>query len=745
MLLFFISLILIGILICLFAPIRGRFIVKPLMRRLLKKLPSISETEKIALNSGVVGWEKYLLRGDPDWNVLRACPSPVLTQEEQVFLNHSVETLCGLLHDFEIHRAQDLPNEVWNYLKREKFFGMIIPKEYGGLGFSALAHSTVVLTIATRSVSAAVSVMVPNSLGPGQLLLHYGTETQKNFYLPRLACGLEIPCFALTELEAGSDAASLHDRGNVAFGMYQDQKVLGIRLNFHKRYITLAPIATLIGLAFKLYDPDQLIGAKKDIGITVCLLPADWPGVRIGQRHSPMGLAFMNGPIEGNDVFIPMDFVIGGVSRLGHGWEMLMECLASGRGISLPAVSGAVAQLTYRLTGAYSVIRQQFNQPIMHFEGVATVLARMAGLTYLLEAMRAFTLAQIEQHERPSLAASIAKYHMTELSRILINDAMDIHGGRGIQLGPSNYLGLGYIAMPICITVEGANILTRSLMIFGQGSIRCHPFLLDEIEALTKQDWQCLNRLLPKHIKWSARNLGRLFLFSIGLGRVLCAPGDPLQNYYRQLSRFSCALTVVADISLLLLGGQFKRRENLSAHLGDVLSYLYLASAALYYYQRHTSEEDLIHLQWTQQFCLYKIQTSFDRFLNNFPHKILSRVLRCFIPTRRRCLPNDQLNTCLVNIMTQPSIFRERLTKDCYLKSKNQLHPVELAFIQVTRMKPLYEKIKHAIRVRQIKRNLTRPEQILESYAKGVLVEEEMHSLQETERIRTKALEVDRF
>ena len=500
-------------------PLRRSFWVKPFLSYLKKILPPISETEKIVLEAGDTWWEKDLFCGQPNWKVLHHIPLSRLTTEEQAFINDQVEMLCSLLDDFDIlTKYHDLLPTVWTYLKQQKFFGMVIPKKYGGLGFSALAHSTVVLKIATRSVSAAVNTLVPNSLGPAELLLHYGTKEQKDYYLPRLAIGEEIPCFALTSVDAGSDAAALQDSGIVCNGVYQAKEMIGIRLNFNKRYITLAPISTVIGIAFKLSDPDHLIGSKTEIGITVALVPSLLAGVEIGKRHSPMGLAFMNGPIIGKNVFIPISFVIGGEKMLGQGWGMLMECLSVGRGISLPAVSAAQAQLAYRMTGAYSVLREQFHQAVAHFEGVAAALARIAGLTYLIEATRRFTVTAVDASLKPALASSIAKYHMTEFARTIVNDAMDIHGGRGIQMGPRNYLAQGYIAIPISITVEGANILTRNLILFGQGAVRCHPYLRDEMDAITKKDMVSLDKLLIEHFSYSFKNLLKTFSFAFGLG-----------------------------------------------------------------------------------------------------------------------------------------------------------------------------------------------------------------------------------
>ncbi len=714
-------------------------------------MPAISPTEQIVLESGELGWEHYLFKGVPDWKLLQDLPMPVLTEEEQDFLNHQVPTLCSLLQDYKIvYTVHDLPEIVWDYIKTQGFLGIIIPKQYGGLGFSTLAHSTIVLMIATRSVSAAVNVMVPNSLGPAELLLRYGSVEQKNYYLPRLASGKELPCFGLTTIDAGSDAASITDHGQICRGVYEGNDVLGIRLNFSKRYITLAPIATLIGLAFKLFDPDHLIGAKTELGITVCLVPAHLPGVQIGQRHAPMGLAFMNGPLEGHDVFIPLTCVIGGAERLGQGWQMLMESLAAGRGISLPAVSAAEAQLAYRLTGAYSVLRQQFNQSIARFEGVATVLARIAGFTYLMEATRQFTVAQIVIHEKPALASAIAKYHMTELARRVVNDAMDIHAGRGIQLGPRNYLGLGYIAVPICITVEGANILTRNLIIFGQGILRCHPFLWQEMRALDQKNWSDLDHLLVQHLRFFSKNLIKIFGFVLYLDRFFTKPIPKiLSRYYRQITRMSLALSVASDVSLLILGGSLKRKENISARLGDVLSYLYLASSVLKLQQVQSSEEDKCHAIWALQYCLYQIQDAFDQFFNNFPKKIVGRILRWIIfPFGRSYrLPDDTLDARLVQTMTQPSAFRDRLTRGCYVgdRLEDAVYCVESAFQRYSEIKPIYDKLRQAVHEKHIPYDLNKIQQALLAKEQGILTEAEQLALCNAEKLRFEALQVDAF
>lgn len=740
--------ILVLIMLLCVTPLRQFFLVKPFLAYLSSILPPISETEKIVLEAGDMWWEKDLFRGRPNWKALHNISLSNLTREEEIFINDQVETLCSMLNDFNILTVEhDLPISVWDFLKKHKFFGMVIPKKYEGLGFSALAHSSIVLKIATRSVSAAVNALVPNSLGPAELLLHYGTEEQKDYYLPRLARGEEIPCFALTSVDAGSDAAALKDNGIVCKGTYQDKEILGIRLNFNKRYITLAPIATVIGVAFKLSDPDQLLGGKKEIGITVALVPSSITGVEIGKRHSPMGLAFMNGPITGKNVFIPISFVIGGEKMLGQGWRMLMECLSIGRGISLPAVSAAQAQLAYRMTGAYSVLRQQFHLSIAHFEGVAAALARIAGLTYLIEATRRFTVTAVDASLKPALASAIAKYHMTEFARTIVNDAMDIHGGRGIQMGPRNYLAQGYIAIPISITVEGANILTRNLILFGQGAVRCHPYLRDEMQAVETKDISGLDKLLMQHFSYTIKNLFKTFLLAFGLGHFFVkTPIKRFSYYYRQISRLSAALALVTDFTLIILGGNLKRKERLSARLGDVLSYLYIASSVIRYVQEYPlSKEDDAYARWGLNYCLYHIQYSFEKFFNNFPKPLVAKLLKFIIfPLGRSYqLPTDKQDMQLVAVMAKIGKFRDRITQDCYLgkKPEDPTGRMEIAFNEFIKAQPIREKLKK----QGLNRDLDIEQQLESALTKKILTHAEVEQFLKAQKFQQDAMQVDAF
>ncbi len=673
--------VLLAVIVPLNLPILRRALISnrilPLLRR---ALPPMSQTEKEAIDAGTVWWDGDLFSGRPDWNKLHETVLPTLTEEEQAFLDGPVDELCQMLDDWHItEERHDLPPEVWQFLKEQRFFSMIIPKQYGGLEFSALAHSTVVMKVASRSVSTAVTVMVPNSLGPAELLLHYGTEAQKNYYLPRLAKGEEIPCFALTGPDAGSDAASIPDRGVVCKDVFEGKEVIGIRLNWDKRYITLGPVATVLGLAFRLYDPDHLIGQVVDIGITCALIPTDTPGVTIGNRHAPLNMAFMNGPNQGEDVFIPIDWIIGGQDRVGQGWRMLMESLAAGRSISLPALSVGAGKLTSRATGAYARIRKQFNTPIGRFEGVEEPLARIAANTYLMDATRVMTAAAVDLGEKPSVISAIAKYHMTERMRKVVNDAMDVQGGSGICMGPRNYLARVYQSIPISITVEGANILTRSLIIFGQGAIRCHPYILNEMEAAQDQDLKRgavnFDKALIGHIGFTISNAARTLWLGLTGARFQMAPkSGPERYYYQQATRMSAVFALVADIAMLTLGGDLKRKEKFSGRLADMLSQLYLISACLKrFHDQGSPKEDLPLLQWACDDALYQIQESLRGLLRNLHMRPLASVLRFMAMPWGRSYhaPVDRLGHKVTRILLSPSEARDRLTLGIYLPTSD--------------------------------------------------------------------------
>jgi len=667
-------------------PLRMALLSRPIYRVFRKILPQMSDTERDALEAGTVWWESELFRGKPSWQRLLSIPRPVLTEQEQHFLDNEVETVCAMIDDWRItHELFDLPPKVWNYIRENRFLSLIIPEEYGGRGFSALAHSEVVSKLSTRNSALAVTVMVPNSLGPGELLLHYGTQAQKDHFLPRLARGEEIPAFALTSPWAGSDAAAIPDYGVVCKGQWDGREVLGMRVTWDKRYITLAPVCTLLGLAFRLYDPDGLLGDQRDVGITCALVPATHPGVEIGRRHFPLDAMFMNGPTRGKDVFMPLDFIIGGQAMAGHGWRMLMECLAAGRSISLPSSYTGMAKLTTRAVGAYSRVRSQFRTPIGKFEGIEEALARIGGNTYLMDAARAMTAVGVDQGEKPSVVSAIVKYHLTERGRTVVNAGMDIIGGKGICLGPSNFLGRAYQQLPVGITVEGANILTRSLIIFGQGAIRCHPYVLDEMHAARDSDpergLQAFDTAFWCHVRHTVGNTLRGLVHGLAAGRTIRIDADvapQMRDYYRQLSRLSCAFAVLAEAAMLSLGGSLKMRERLSARLGDILSNMYLACAVLKRFEddgRQAGDAPLVH--WAARETLHAAHEAFDGVLRNFPNRALAGALRLTLfPYGLRVRPaSDELDRDVARLMIEPGQTRDRLTRGCYV-AKDAQDPV---------------------------------------------------------------------
>ena len=749
--------LLISVIVLFGIPYLRRTIVSgTVLKQFRKTLPPISDTEQEAIDAGTVWWDGELFSGHPDWNKLLAYPKCGLSPREQAFLDTEVEALCAMLDDWDItHKRADLPPEVWQFIRERGFFGMIIPEEYGGLGFSAQAHSAVIAKIASRSGTAAVTVMVPNSLGPAELLLHYGTDQQKAQYLRRLAQGLEVPCFALTGPFAGSDAGAIPDYGVVCKGEFAGQSdVLGIRLNWEKRYITLAPRATLLGLAFKLYDPEGLLGGEDSRGITLALIPVDTPGVQIGRRHFPLNSAFLNGPTEGRDVFIPLDYVIGGEARIGQGWRMLMECLAAGRSISLPASSIGGMKLAARTSGAYCRIRKQFNLPIGRFEGVEEALARIGAHTYMVDSARALTALALDMGEKPSVISAIIKYHATERGRIVVNDAMDVHGGKGISLGPENYLGRNYQQTPIGITVEGANILTRTLMIFGQGAIRAHPYVLKEVAATREPDHEQaliqFDDALFGHVGFFLSNAARSFIFGLTGGRGIPVPhGVVCQRYYQQLTRFSTAFALSADVAMAVLGGSLKRREMLSARLGDVLSQLYLCSATL---KRFADDgrpgEDLPLVHWAIQDALYKIQQALDGAIRNFPNPLMRALLRTLIFPLGRHLapPSDKLAHQVATLMMQPGAARDRLTHGIYLPSDEQdaVAALEAALASTLDCEALQAKLDAARKSGKLKA-MTELLRLAEARDSGLITAEQSLQLGRDYALRRKVVMVDDF
>ena len=724
--------------------LRKDYLTKPIFGWAKGVLPTMSDTEREALEAGDVWWDADLFTGNPDWAKLLKVAPATLTAEEQAFMTGPVDRLCEMIDDWKINwELGDLPPEVWDFIKREKFFGMIIPKEYGGLGFSPYAHSEVVRKISSRSVVAAVTVMVPNSLGPGELLMKFGTDEQRQRWLPRLADGTDIPCFGLTSPEAGSDAASMIDSGIICKGTFDGQDVLGLRLNWHKRYITLGPVATLIGLAFKAYDPDHLVGDQDELGITVALIPHNLPGVEIGKRHLPSMQVFQNGPNWGRDVFIPLDYIIGGQERLGQGWKMLMSALAAGRGISLPSLSAAGAAYAARTTGAYARIREQFNISISKFEGIEEPLARIAGTAYLLDAARRLTSAALNQGHHPAVISGIMKLHATERMRTVIDDAMDIHAGKAVIDGPQNYMGNLYRAVPVGITVEGANILTRNLIVFGQGAIRAHPYLLQEMTALgdpdKKKGLDAFDTAFWKHVGHSVTTLFRAWGRSWTGGAFAPAPGaGAATQFYRQLSRYSSAFALCADMALLTLGGALKRKEMLSARFGDILSELYLLSAALKRWEDEgRQQDDLPALEWCMATGFKTIENRFAEILANLPNRFVAAILKFVVqPFGASVLgPSDRVVHLCAQMILEPSATRDRLTPDLsHVDDDRGLARLEKAFKLVTSTDDIARRIRTA-KLKDWK----------QAVAQGVITQAEGERLEAAREAAKLVIEVDDF
>ena len=741
--------------LCVF-PIRRRVFSAPAFALFKKVLPSMSSTEKEALEAGTVWWDQELFSGNPHWHKLLDVPLYEHSKEERDFLDGPTEELCEMINDWEItHELRDLPQPVWDYLKKNGFFGMIIPTEYGGLGFSHTAHSDVVVKVASRSISAAVTVMVPNSLGPAELLLRYGTDQQKQYYLPRLARGEEVPCFALTGPEAGSDAAAMPDTGVVCRGEHKGEQVLGIRLNWNKRYITLGPVATVLGLAFKLYDSDHLLGEQTELGITLALIPTDTAGVEIGRRHYPLNAAFQNGPNQGRDVFIPMDWIIGGQERIGQGWSMLMQCLATGRSISLPGLSIATGKLLSRGIGAYARVRRQFNMPIGKFEGIEEPLARIAGYTYLLNATGQLTTTALDLGEQPSVISAIAKYNMTEHMRKIVDDGMDIQGGAAISMGPSNFMARIYQAVPISITVEGANILTRSLIIFGQGAVRCHPYVLTEMQAARDEDpkrgLRTFDAALFGHIGFSLSNIVRSLFLGISSARlVFTGTSGPARRHLQQLTRWSAAFAMSADLAMLSMGGNLKRREKLSGRLADVLSHLYMASAVIHRFERQgRQEEDRVLLDWCCEESLYIIQLRLEELLRNFPVRPLAWVMRRLIFPfgRHGRAPNDRLGQLAAQCILAPSGCRDRLTTGIYLPDSlsEPLGRLDDALIKTVRAEPIEKRLRKAQKSGQLASDIELREQLELACTLDIITEQEADWVDMANQARLAVIQVDDF
>jgi acyl-CoA dehydrogenase len=720
---------------------RRDYITRPIFAWAKKAMPAMSDTEREALEAGDVWWDADLFTGNPDWAKLLAVPQATLTADEQAFLEGPVNELCAMLDDWKISwELRDLPPEVWDFVKKHRFFGMIIPKEFGGLGFSPYAHSEVVRKVSTRSVTAAVTVMVPNSLGPGELLMRFGTKEQQQEWLPRLADGREIPCFGLTSPEAGSDAASMVDTGIVCKGNFEGREVLGLKLNWHKRYITLGPVATVLGLAFKAYDPDHLLGEEEDLGITVALIPTHLPGVDIGRRHLPSMQVFQNGPNWGRDVFIPLDLIIGGEARIGQGWKMLMSALAAGRGISLPSLSAAAAAYCARTSGAYARIREQFGIPIGKFEGIEEPLARIAGTAYLIDGARRLTCAALNQGHHPAVISGIMKLHATERMRVAVNDAFDIHSGKAIIDGPQNYLGALYRSVPIGITVEGANILTRNLIVFGQGAIRAHPFMLEEMTAIADPNGlDKFDEVFWKHVAHSWNTMLRAWFRSWTGGLLAPAPdAGKAKPFYRQLSRFAAAFALASDMALLTMGGALKRREMLSARFGDILSELYLLSGALKRFEDEGRQDaDFPALEWCMETGCKTIQTRFAEIFANLPNRFVATLLRLILQPfgARDTGPTDANVHHCAQMILEPSAARERLTAGLFhIDDDRGLARLEKAFALVAAADAIDRRMRAA-----------RLKDWREAVKRGVITASEGERIRLADEAVAKVVEVDDF
>lgn len=710
-----------------------------------KSIPTLSKTEEEALNAGDTWLEQDVFTGTPNWERLAAVKTE-LTAEEQSFLDNETETLCSMLNEWEISQTHDLPPKVWTYIKDNGFFGLVIPKEFGGKGFSARAHSEVVFKIASRSGVAAVTVMVPNSLGPGELINYYGTDEQKSYYLPRLAKGVDVPCFALTEPYAGSDATSIQSTAVVMEKKIDGKKVLGLNITLDKRWITLAPVATLIGLAVNLKDPDGLLKGEGEEGITCLLIPRDSENLEIGNRHLPADQPFMNGTVRGKDIFVPINTIIGGQKMAGKGWHMLVECLSIGRSISLPALGAASSAMAYITTGAFARVRRQFNVEIAQFEGVNEQLARIAGLSYLVNSTRLLTVAAVNEHKKPSVASAITKYFNTELARMVVNSAMDVHAGRAVVVGPRNYLTNYYQGVPISITVEGANVMTRNLLIFGQGSMACHPYIRDEFYAISSENKDAFGVLIWKHIQYFMQNLAKTICSAWTGGLFISVPNTPLRREYQKLSRLSYAFAWLADLSLIYLGGDLKRKERVSARLADGMSYLYMAMAALRNVQLHSDDPDeQVHAQWAVTYCYYQAQKSLLDLCQNFPSKPLGLLARfiAFPWGQSMRYPSDKLDQKLARLMSENNHYRDRIKQDVYLSGdpSQPVDRVEHALQLIIKTEDLSKKVSDLRRYKFSVLN----EKLHEKMKKGEITADELNDLLAVEEARWDAILVDEF
>lgn len=734
--------------------VRQLLLSRWMLKYYLRVKPSLSATEAEAIRAGTVGWDAQIFMGHPDWQQLFNYRAPALSEAEQAFIDGPVNALCAMLDDWDIcHNRADLPPAVWQFIREQGFLGLIIPESYGGKGFSAYAHSQIITKIASVSMTAGVFVSVPNSLGPAELLVRYGTDAQKDYYLPRLAQGIDIPCFALTGPTAGSDATSMPDKGMICQGQFEGKSTLGIKLNWDKRYISLAPIATVIGLAFKLYDPDHLLGDKTDLGITCALIPADLKGITIGRRHLPTAVPFQNGPTQGRDVFIPLDWIIGGIDMAGQGWRMLAECLAAGRSISLPSAGVGSSEMALAATSAYVAIRQQFKQPIGHYEGIQSVLGRMVGLTYIANAARLLTMSMIDAGEHPSVISGIMKYHATEIGREVVTHAMDIHAGKGICMGPRNYLARMFMASPISITVEGANILTRNMIIFGQGAIRCHPFALQEMELVNLTDKKAqlaaFDELVFQHLGFTWQNGFASFGYAISGGRWIGATHGPLHRYLQQYTRLSTAFAFAVDIAMLGLGADLKRREGISARFADALSYLYLASAVMkYHYDKQFLAEDKPVFTWAMEHLFAKTAAALEGIVRNFPHPWLRYKLRgaIFPFGNHFAPPKDALTFQLAEWIQIPSSSRDQLIADAYLEPTlfNWVGKMQDVLVRQDKLALLESQLKRFIKQHKLGKESYQA-QLNAAVAESWLTEDEALQLKQLEQDRQQIIAVDDF
>ncbi len=732
------------------APLRRRLITPTIFRVMSRLLPRMSETERVALQAGTVWWDAELFSGSPNWQKLLDFDVRALSIKERAFLDGPVETLCRMVDDWRVLQDGDLSPEVWAFIKQHRFFAMVIPEQYGGLGFSAAAHSAVVTKLASRSVTAAVTVMVPNSLGPAELLLHYGTPEQQQHYLPRLAQGLEIPCFALTGPEAGSDAAATESLGIVCRGEFEGRSVLGMRLNWHKRYTTLAPVATLIGLAFQLRDPEKLLGDKEELGITVALIPSRLPGIEIGQRHDPLGIPFQNGPNSGKNVFVPLDFIVGGPQMAGQGWRMLMESLSAGRSISLPALSVGAAELATRVVGAYATVREQFNLPIGRFEGIEEPLARIGGLTYMMNAARVLTAGAVDAGEKPAVVSAMVKCYSTELMRKVLADAMDILGGAAISRGPRNMLERAYAAAPLGITVEGANILTRTLIVFGQGAIRCHPYAQREMAAVADNDLVAFDAAFFGHLGFVLKNMLRAFGLALTGGRFARVPGaGPQREYLQQLTRLSAAFALVADFAMATLGGELKRREKITGRMADALGHLYLASAALKRcHDEHQGVADEPLLRWSCEYAVQRVHEALAGVLDNLPNRPAAWLLHLLVFPfgSRHPGPSDALGAQVAQSLLDDRQTRADLTRDIFIPAEQEagLGRLEAVLHKVATALSIKSKVREARRARSLQ-TLQQGEALSWAVDAGVISDGEHKLVLEAERLRDEVIAVDAF